>query len=102
MRKSLIIYSLLLPFLLASGVRFAPAMSDAVSSSPWSNPAVTVSEIIDDDDGVSVDNLFTIAPLFDSVTAYPVPILELDQRSFQSSDRYDPRSLVNLNQKFRI
>ncbi|HEY0722834.1 MAG TPA: hypothetical protein VGD41_02335 [Pyrinomonadaceae bacterium] len=102
MRKSLIIYSLLLPFLLASSVRIVAAMSDAVSSSPWSNPVAATSELIDDDDGVSVDNLFTIAPIFDSVTVYAMPVLELDQTCFQSTDRYDPPSLVTLNQKFRI
>ena len=103
MRKSLIIYSLLLPFLLASSVRIAAAMSDAGSNSPWSNPVATASEIIDEDNGVSVDNLITIAPLFDSVTAYVIPSPEIGPRDLQSACyRYDPPSLITLNQTFRI
>lgn len=103
MRKSLIIYSLLLPFLLASSVRMAAAMSDPGSNSPWSNPVAIASEIIDEDNGVSVDNLITIAPLFDSVTAYVIPSLKLAHGNLQGAYyRYDPPSLITLNLTFRI
>jgi len=77
MRKSLIIYLLLLPLLLASSLRIAAAMSDAGSSSPWSNPVATTSELIDQDNGVSVGNLFTAAPRFDSVASCIAPTLGL-------------------------
>jgi hypothetical protein len=77
MRRLLIIYLLLLPLLLASSLGVAAAMSDTGSSSPWSNPFVTTSEIIDEDNGVSVGNLFTAAPRFDSVPSCIVAILGL-------------------------
>ena len=49
MRKSLIIYSLLLLFLLASSVRIAVAISDAGSNLPWNNPVATAIEVVDED-----------------------------------------------------
>jgi len=102
MRKSLIIYSLFLPFLLASSLRIAAAMSDAGSTTPWNNPVATASESVDEDNGVSVDNLITIAPLFDSVASYVVPILKLAHGTLHSVNRCDPPSLVTLNRTFRI
>jgi len=102
MRKSLIIYSLLLPFLLASSLRIAAAMSDAGSTTPWNNPVATASESVEEDNGVSVDNLITIAPLFDSIASYVVPILKLAHGTLQSANRCDPPSLVTLNRTFRI
>ena len=102
MRKSLIIYSLLLPFLFASTVRIAAAMSDAGSNTPWNNPVVSASEVADDQNGVNIDNLITIAPLFDSVTSYVVPILKLAHGSLHSAARCDPPPLVTLNRTFRI
>src|SRR5918993_97608 len=77
MRKSLIIYSLLLPLLFASSVRIAAAIGDPGSSSPWTNPMATASEISDEDNGVSIGNLFTAAPRFDSVASCIVTILAL-------------------------
>ena len=77
MRRLLIIYLLLLPLLLASSLGVAAAMSDAGSSSPWSTPFVSTSEFIDEDNGVSVGNLYTAAPRFDSVASCIVPILGL-------------------------
>jgi hypothetical protein len=102
MRKSLVIYSLLLPFLLASSLRIAAAMSDAGSNTPWNNPVATASESADEDNGVSVDNLITVAPLFDSVTSYVIPILQWAQGNLQNADRYHRPSLVTLNRTFRI
>jgi hypothetical protein len=102
MRKSLIIYSLLLPFLLASTVRIAAAMSDAGSNTPWNNPVVSASEAADDQNGVNIDNLITIAPLFDSVVSCVLPILKLANCCVQGADLYDPPSLVTRNRRFRI
>jgi len=102
MRKSLIIYSLLLPFLLASSLRIAAAMSDASSTTPWNNPVATASESVEEDNGVSVDNLITIAPLFDSVTSYVIPSLKLAHGNLHGAYHYDPPSLVTLNLTFRI
>ena len=102
MRKSLILYSLLLPFLLASSMRIAAAMGDAGATTPWNNPVATASESVDEDNGVSVDNLITIAPLFDSVISYVVPILKLAHGNRRSANRYNPPSLVTLNRTFRI
>lgn len=102
MRKSLIPYLLLLPFLLASSLRIAAAMGDAGSTTPWNNPVAISSESIDEDNGVSVDNLITIAPLFNSVTSYVVPILKLAHGTIHSANRCDPPSLVILNRTLRI
>jgi len=102
MRKSLILYSLLLPFLLASSLRIAAAMGDAGSNTPWNNPVATASESVDQDNGVSVDNLITIAPLFDSVISYVVPIVKSAHGKLHSANRHDPPSLVTLNRTFRI
>ncbi|HET9916708.1 MAG TPA: hypothetical protein VFQ89_06330 [Candidatus Binatia bacterium] len=102
MRKSLILYSLLLPFLMASSLRIAAAMSDAGSNSPWNNPVAIASESIDEENGVSVDNLITIAPLFDSVISYVIPILKLAHGNCRSANRYNPPSLVTLNRTLRI
>lgn len=102
MRKSLIIYGLLLPFLLASSLRIAAAMSDAGSNTPWNNPVATASDSVDDENGINVDNLITIAPLFDSVTSYVIPILKLAHGSLHSAARCDPPPLVTLNRTFRI
>jgi len=102
MRKSLIIYSLLLPFLLVSSARIAAAMSDANSNTQWDNPVATASETGDDENGVSVDNLVTTTPLFDAVISYVLPIQESVHWNLQGTDRYDPPSLVTRNRKFRI
>jgi hypothetical protein len=102
MRKSLIVYALLLPFLLASSLRIAAALSDAGSSSPWNNPVATSSEMVDDEYGLDSDNLITIAPFFDSVTIYVMPILKLAHGSLPRAQRYEPSSLVTLNRTFRI
>jgi hypothetical protein len=88
MRRSPIIYLLLLPLLLASSVRIAAALSDADSSSPWTNPVATVSELIDDDNGVSVNNLFTATPRFDSVASAILPILGLAHGTGKDADRF--------------
>jgi hypothetical protein len=102
MRKSLIIYSLLLPFLVASSLRIDAALSDAGSHSPWNNPVAIASETVDDENGVSVDNLITSAPLFDSVSTYVIPIVNFAHGSLRSADRCDPPSLITLNRTFRI
>ena len=102
MRRSLIIYGMLLPFLLASSLRIAAAMSDAGSSSPWNNPVATSCEMVDDEYGLNSDNLITIAPVFDSVPPYVMPRQELARGSFPSPDGDKPSSLVTLNRTFRI
>ena len=102
MRKSLILYSLLLPFLLASSLRIAAALGDAGATTPWNNPVATASESIDEDNGVSVDNLITIAPLFDAVSCHVTPIVKFARGNCHSPDRYPPPSLVTLNRTFRI
>jgi hypothetical protein len=102
MRKSMIIHSLLLPLLLASSVRIAAAMNDAGSSSPWSSPVATASEISDEDNGVSVGNLFTAAPRFDSVASCVVPPTGLAHWTQHDADRCDPPPIFSLNQKFLI
>lgn len=102
MRKSLIIYSLLLPFLLASAVRIVIVISDSGSNLPGNNPVATAIEVVDEDNGVSVDNLFTIAPRFDSVTSCVISSLDSAHCKLQSADRCDPPSLVTLNRTFRI
>ena len=96
MRRLLVIYLLLLPLLLASSLGVAAAMSDAGSSSPWSNPFVTTSEIIDEDNGVSVGNLFTAAPKFDSVASCIVAIFGLAPGT-DNADGFvqPPRFLLN-------
>jgi len=97
MRKSLIIYSLLLPLLLASSIRVAAAVSDAGASSPWSNPVATASEISVDDNGISVENLFIATPRFDSVASCILPILGLAHWTDKDTDRFvqPPKFLVN-------
>ena len=100
MRKSLIIYLLLLP-LLASSLGVAAAMSDSGSSSPWSTPFVTTSEIIDEDNGVSVGNLFTAAPKFDSVASCIVVILGLAPWT-DSADGFVQPPMFLLNHTFLI
>ena len=87
---------------MASSLRIAAAMGDAGSTTPWSNPVAIASESIDEDNGVSVDNLITIAPLFDSVISYVVPILKLAHGNRPSANRYKPPSLVTLNRTLRI
>ena len=77
-------------------------MSDVGSNTPWNNPVATASEVVDDENGVSVDNLITIAPLFDSVSSYVIPILKFAHSNCLSADRYHPPSLVKLNRTFRI
>ncbi len=97
MRKSLIIYSLLLPLVLASVVRTTAAMSDMDSSSPWSSPVTATSIVVDDDNGVSVGNLFTAAPKFDSVASCIAPTLGLAHWTDKVADRFvqPPRFLLN-------
>ena len=102
MRKSLVIYVLLLPFLLASSLRIAAAMSDAGSSSPWNNPVATASEVVDDEYGVSVDNLITVAPCFDSVTSDVAPVVKLVYGNPPGANGYEPPSLITLQRKLRI
>ena len=102
MRKSLIIYLLLLPLLLASSVRIAAAVSDTGSSSPWSHPVATTSEIIDEDNGISVGNLFTAAPRFDSVASCIVPIRGLAHWTDKDADRFVRPPMFLLNQIFLI
>jgi len=102
MRKSLLIYSLLLPFLLVSSVRMAAALSDASSITLSDDAVATASEAGDDENGVSVANLVTIAPHFDSVTSFTLPILELAHWSPQGPNRSDPASLITRHQKFQI
>ena len=102
MRKSLVVYVLLLPFLLASSLRIAAAMSEAGSSSPWNNPVATASEIVDEEYGVSIDNLITVAPFFDSVTSYVAPILKLVYGNPRGANRHEPPSLITLHRKLRI
>lgn len=102
MRKLLIIYLLLLPLFLASSLRIAAAMSDAGSSSPWSNPVATTSELSDEDNGVSVGNLFTAAPRFDSVATCIVPILGLAHWTQQDARPWDRPPIFTLNQRLLI
>ena len=102
MHKSLIIYLLLLPLLLASSLGIAAAMSDAGSSSPWSNPVATTSEIIDEDNGISVGNLFTATPRFDSVASCIVPILGLAHWTDKDADRCVQPPMFLLNHIFLI
>lgn len=102
MRKSLMPYLLLLPFLVTSAVGIAASMSDAGSISPWSKPVATASEIVDDDNGVNVDNLFTNAPRFDSIASPVVSTLELAHLCPHGAAPRDPPSLVTLNRTFRI
>ena len=102
MRRSLVVYVLLLPFLLASSLRIAAAMSDAGSSSPWNNPVATASEVVDDEYGVSIDNLITFAPFFDSLTSDGAPMLKLVYGKLPGADRYEPPSLITLHRKLRI
>jgi hypothetical protein len=93
---------MLLPFLLASSLRIAAAMSDAGSSSPWNNPVATSSEMADDEYGLSIDNLITVAPVFDSVTCYIMPLRKLAHGSYPNANGDKPSSLVTLNRTFRI
>lgn len=102
MRKSLILYSLLLPFLLAGSLRIAAASGDAGATTPWNNPVAIASENIDEDNGVSVDNLITIAPLFDAVSSHVIPFLKCAHGNGHRPDRYPPPSLVTLNRTLRI
>ncbi|MGZ8521076.1 MAG: hypothetical protein ACXWX7_13125 [Candidatus Binatia bacterium] len=102
MRKSLIIYALLLPLLLASSLRIAAAMSDGGSSSPWSNPVATTSELIDQDNGVTVGNLFTAAPRFDSVASCIAPTLGLTHWTQQDARPWDRPPILTLNQRLLI
>ena len=102
MRKSLIIYLILLPLLLASSLRIAAAMSEAGSSSPWSNPVATKSEIVDDDNGISVGNLFTAAPSFDSVASCIVPTLGLAHWTDKDAYRFVQPPMFLLNHIFLI
>lgn len=67
MRRSLIVYALVLPLVFASVVRASAAMNHLGSPSPWSTSDVATNEISDDCNGVSLDNLFTAAPRFDSI-----------------------------------
>lgn len=102
MRKSLIIYSLLLALFLGSSLRPAAAMSDASSNSPLDSLAATVGEAIDNEQGLSVDNLITSAPSFDLVRSLILPIVNLANWRLHGPDRYQPPSLVTRNQTFRI
>ena len=102
MRKSLIIYSLLLPLILASVVRATAAMSDIDSSSPWSSPVTATSIVVDEDNGVSVGNLFTAAPRFDSVASCIVPTLGLAHWTQQDAHRWDRSPIFTLNQRLLI
>lgn len=97
MRKSLIIYLLLLPLLLASSARVAAAVSTAGASSPWSDPVATASEILVDDNGVSVDNLYTGTARFDSVATDILAQLGLAHWSGKDAalSIHPPRFLLN-------
>ena len=102
MRKSLIIYFFLLPLLLASSVRIAAAMGDPGSSSPWTNPMATASEITDEDNGVSIANLFIAAPRFDSVASCIVTILGLAHWTEKNSELFRQPPWFLLNRTFLI
>ena len=102
MRKSLIIYSLLLPLLLASSVRIAAAMGDPGSSSPWTNPMATASEISDEDNGVSIANLFIAAPRFDSVASCIVTLLGLAHWTEKNGELFLQPPWFLLNRTFLI
>ena len=102
MRKSLIIYSLLLPLLLASSVRIAAAMGDPGSSSPWTNPMAIASEISDEDNGVSIANLFIAAPRFDSVASCIVTLLGLAHWTETNGDIFPQPPWFLLNHTFLI
>jgi len=102
MRKAIIIYGLLLPFLLASSQRFADPSSDFGAHPLWNSPAATASENVEDDNGVSVDNLITIAPLFDAVASYVIPVVNFARSNYRSANSYDPSCLITLNLTFRI
>jgi hypothetical protein len=101
MRKSLIIYLILLPLLLASSVRIAAAMGDPSSSSPWTNPMATASEISDEDNGVSIGNLFIAAPRFDSVASCIVAIFGLAPCT-DNADGFVQPPMFLLNHTFLI
>ena len=102
MRKSLIIYFLLLPLLLASSVRIDAAMGDPGSSSPWTNPMATASEISDEDNGVSIANLFIAAPRFDSVASCIVTILALAHWTVKNRELFRQPPWFLLNRTFLI
>jgi hypothetical protein len=102
MRKSLIIYSLLLPLFLASSVRIAAAMGDPGSSSPWTNPMATASEISDEDNGVSIGNLFIAAPRFDAVASCIMTILGLAHWTEKNGDLFLQPPWFLLNHTFLI
>lgn len=67
MRKSLIILSLLLPLFLANLLRATAAVGDLDPESPRSSPVTATSVIVDDGNGVNLDNRWTAAPRFDSI-----------------------------------
>jgi hypothetical protein len=102
MRKSLIIYSLLLPLLLASSVRIGASMGESSSSSPWTNPMATASEISDEDNGVSIGNLFIAAPRFDSVASCIVTILGLAHWTERHGELFLQPPWFLLNHTFLI
>ena len=83
-------------------MRIAAAMSDCGSSSPWSNPVATARELIDADNGVSVGNLFTAAPRFDSVSPCLVLTLGLAHWIDKDADRFLEPPMFLLNHIFLI
>jgi len=102
MRKSLIVSLLLLPLVLASVVRATAAMGDWDASSPWSSPVTATSLVVDDDNGVTIANLFTAAPRFDSVTSCILSKLGLAHWTGKNSDRLIPPPRFLLNHSFLI
>jgi hypothetical protein len=102
MRKSLIVSLLLLPLVLASVGRATAAMGDWDSSSPWSNPVTATSMVVEDDNGVSIANLFTAAPRFNSVASCIVPTLGLAHWTDKDADRSVHPAMFLLTHSFLI
>ncbi len=102
MRKSMLVFAVLLSFVFACSMISAAASFDSASNSPWNSSVATACEADNDDNGVNVDNLTTIAPLFDSVLSHAIPVVKCARRKDRSANSSPPPSLVTLNRTFRI
>ena len=102
MRKSLIILSLLLPLFLANLLRATAAVGDLDPVSPWSSPVTATSVIVDDANGVNVDNRLTAAPQFDSILSTVLPEPGLTPWTDNDVDRSVRLPVFLLNQAFLI
>lgn len=102
MRKSLIVLSLLLPLVLANLVRATAAVGDLDSESPWSSPVTATGVIAADANGVSVGNLLTAAPRFDSILSSIIPALGLAHWTSNDIHRSVRLPIFLLNHIFLI